>query len=77
MQGAVDMYYLPSHKGSCIRDLADVQKSTFLTRFRIYQVMKRFWDMYPDEKAFATAKHKTRSPSQPLIAFHNGGAWGC
>jgi iduronate 2-sulfatase len=37
---------------------------------RAFQVHQKYWDLYPDSAVFATAKHKTRSESQPLVAFH-------
>mmetsp|Transcript_30119 Transcript_30119/g.90213 ORF Transcript_30119/g.90213 Transcript_30119/m.90213 type:complete len:714 (-) Transcript_30119:137-2278(-) len=37
---------------------------------RNWKVHRKYWDLYGDASTFATAKHKTRDPSQPLIAFH-------
>lgn len=39
---------------------------------RVFQVHKKFWDMYPDSSTFAVAKKQVRDPTQPEMVFHHG-----
>ena len=81
LDGPLDQFYdyrLSNHTMGSLRLAKEVGKPFFVMAgfrrpHRVFQVARRFWDLYPAETSqIRVAKVQVRDPSQPEIAFHHG-----